>query len=250
MVQLTVFHYIHKDSVLHQLDARIKMVCLLFFSMTVSVASSKEDFLVLTVVFVGSLLFSKIPIGTVLKELKYFALLIILVFAVHAYTIPGTPIDGLSGATREGIISGATFGWRLLLIIVLCVILTGTTTLSMVRNAVEWFLRPIPFIPESRVATMINLVFVLIPLIFDQAADMASAQKARFVEGRKNPIKRIRFLVYPLLTRTFLRADELVLAMEARCYSEKRTRAVFKTTGKDWFVMALCLLISLEVLLY
>ena len=249
MVQLTVFHYIHKNSVLHQMDGRIKLVCLLIISMTVSFASTKADFTLLTMVLLGALFLSQLPILAVVKELKYFAFLILLVFVVNSFSIPGTPIDLIPGITWEGVISGITFGWRLLLVIIICIILTGTTSLSLLRNAVEWFLRPIPFIPESRVATMINLVFVLIPLIFDQAAEMISAQKARYVEGRKNPIKRILFLVYPLLTQTFLRADELVLAMEARCYSEQRTRAIFKATMKDWLVLLFTMLISIKVIL-
>jgi energy-coupling factor transporter transmembrane protein EcfT len=84
---------------------------------------------------------------------------------------------------------------------------------------------------------MFSLTFVLIPLIFDQASEILDAQKARCIEGRKNPIQRMTFLAYPLLLHTFIRADEIVYAMESRCYSEDRTPVVFKTTSIDWLML-------------
>lgn len=86
---------------------------------------------------------------------------------------------------------------------------------------------PVPFIPEVQVATMINLTFLLIPVIFDNYSEMMSAQKSRCIQLRKNPIKRVNFIVFPLLSRTLRRADEIVYAMESRCYCEERTRAIF-----------------------
>ena len=68
-----------------------------------------------------------------------------------------------------------------------------------------------------------------------------NAQKSRCVELRKNPVKRVGFLAIPLLSRALGRADEIVYAMESRCYSEQRTRALFKTNKIDWLVFALCL---------
>lgn len=249
MAQLSVFHYMYKNSVLHRMDCRIKLACMVILSVTTSFASTGADFGILTVVFAAALLISKLPVTALLRELRFFAFLIILVFVVHSFSIPGQPVPNapVPGLTVEGVTSGLAFAQRLLLILVLCVILTGTTALSALRNAVEWFLRPVPFIPEARVATMINLVFVLVPLIFDQASEMMSAQKARCVEKRKNPIKRITFLVFPLLFKTLKRADELVLAMEARCYSENRTKTVFKTTAGDWGILIFSIMVSLAV---
>lgn len=55
----------------------------------------------------------------------------------------------------------------------------------IIKNVIEWFLAPIPFVPEARVAAMFSLTFVLIPLIFDQASEMREAQKARCIDERK-----------------------------------------------------------------
>jgi energy-coupling factor transporter transmembrane protein EcfT len=249
MAELTIFHYLHKNSVLHKMDGRIKLICMILFSISASFASSKSDFTILTIVLLATLFIAQLPITTLLKELKFFSFLIILVIVVHSFSIPGSPIPNfpVPGLTIEGITSGLVFAWRLILIIIICIIFTGTTPLLLLRNVIEWFLRPVPLIPASRVAIMINLTFALIPLIFDQASEMLNAQKARCIEGRKNPVKRIMFTAFPLLVQTFRRTDELILAMEARCYSEDRTKAVFATTISDWFILTFSIVVAVIV---
>ena len=70
---------------------------------------------------------------------------------------------------------------------------------------------------------MIGLIIRFLPYILDQAKATADAQRARGVENRKNPIYRLIKFVVPLVRRTFENADNLAVAMEARCYSENRT---------------------------
>jgi biotin transport system permease protein len=128
--------------------------------------------------------------------------------------------------------------------------MTGTTSLITLRNVVEWYLRPLPFVPASRIAMMINLTFVFIPVIFDTVSEMLNAQKSRCVENRKNPLRRVMLIAYPLLFQTFRRTEEIILAMEARCYSEDRTRAVFAATIKDWFILGVTILFLTAVLFF
>lgn len=239
MAELNILHYMPGKSIIHRMDGRIKLLCMILFSIAASAAIRTLALVILSLVFLTALFGAKLPIKKLFTELKYFLFLIILVFIVHAFSIPGTPIIHLPllNPTREGLLSGLFFGWRIILLITISMILTATTTLSTLKNAIEWLLRPIPFIPETKIATMISLTFTLMPLIFDQASEILDAQKARCIAGRKNPVARIVFLVFPLLLQTFRRADEMVGAMESRCYSEKRTPAEFRTTFKDWMVL-------------
>lgn len=239
MAELNIFHYIPQKSIIHEMDGRIKLICMILFTIAAGIAARIFDFTILTSVLVITLIGSGLPITKLFIEIRYFLFLIGIVIVVHSFSIPGTPIPNLPihGLSMEGLRSGLLFGWRLILIILISTILVGTTPLSLLKSVIEWFLRPIPFIQEARVATMFSLTFVLIPLIFDQASEMQEAQKARCIEGRKNPIIRIKFLIFPLLLHTFMRADEMVLAMESRCYSEIRTKAVFKTNINDWLLL-------------
>lgn len=227
MAEITFFHYVHRNTALHRMDGRLKVLCMLLLVTAVSLATSWYHYFMLMCVIVTSLLVSKLPLITMLKKMKILIIMIIIVL----------------------VISGFYFAGRLGLMILISTIMASTTSLSTIKNAIEWYLRPIPFVPEVKVAMMMNLVFVLIPVIFDNHTEMVNAQKARGIELNKNPIIRIKLTVIPLLVRTFRRADELVYAMEARCYSEVRTRAVFETNKIDWLLLLLCIAILVFVTL-
>lgn len=251
MAQVTFFYYIHQNTVLHRMDGRLKLLCMVLLSLAVSFASALHHYLLLSGVIVIALLIARLPIIALLKDMQFFAVIIIIVLVADAFNITGDPIPGcpIAGISVQGLVEGLRFAGRLILILLVCMIMTGTTSLLTFRNVIEWYLRPIPFIPAARIATMINLTFVLIPVIFDSYAEMMHAQKSRCVQLRKNPIKRISYIVFPLLSRTLQRTDEMVFAMEARCYSEVRTRPIFKTARKDWLMCAICLTVLLFVVL-
>ena len=249
MAELNIFHYFPGQSWLHQADGRVKLACMIVYALTATLAAGDWRLLVLTLGLAAALLGSGLPVARLVSEIRYFLFFLIVIMVFHTWSVPGNPIPHLPipGATWEGLASGLRFGWRILLIIGICVVLTGTTTLTTLKHGVEWFLRPVPFIREARVATMFSLTFVLLPLIFDQAAEISAAQKARGIENRKNPIRRIGSLALPLLMQTFRRADEMAFAMESRCYSEDRTPADFKTSTKDWLLLVFTGLVCLPV---
>jgi len=94
---------------------------------------------------------------------------------------------------------------------------------------------------------MMGLILRFVPVIFDQAAETVEAQKARCVQNRKNPVYRLIKLGFPLMRRTFERADDLVAAMEARGFTENRTDPALVSHPRDWITLiavgSLCILI-------
>lgn len=248
---MTFLRYLHKDTVLHRMDARLKLVCILLLSSAAGFASEWQHYLVSLFVLIFALFIARLPFTALLKDMKFFGLIILLVIVVDVFKITGAPIPNSPppSISIQGASTGLRFAGRLIIIIMVCTVMTGTTPLMTFKNVIEWYLRPIPFIPEARIATMINLTFMLIPVIFNNLMEMLNAQKSRCIELRKNPIKRINFIVFPLLSRTLRRTEEIVYAMEARCYSEVRTRAIFKSKKIDWLILAICLSVFLFVAL-
>ena len=129
------------------------------------------------------------------------------------------------------------------------VTVSSTCLPSEIRSAVEWFLRPLPWVPEKRIAVMLSLVVRFIPSILNQARETADAQRARGVERRKNPIYRLTTLVIPMLRRILQDADNLVIAMTARCYSENRTGPEFSPDRKSWGLLIAVILLCARVVL-
>jgi energy-coupling factor transporter transmembrane protein EcfT len=113
-----------------------------------------------------------------------------------------------------------------------------TTRPADLKSAAQWFLKPVPLIPEKRVALMISLCLRFFPLILAQAGQTADAVNARCGGYRKNPVRSIRFLTLPLLKKTVMAADHLDLAMTARCYTENRTDPEFESSGKERLALA------------
>ena len=225
---MTAFQYIHKTTWLHQLDGRSKLLSLILLTASVSMANKWEHFLLLTCLLVVALIFSMLPMMRIIKELKWLGVLVVMIF----------------------FISGWELAIQLSLMVLVSALMVGTTTSSTINHSIAWYLRPIPFIPEVRIATMIHLIFVLIPMILSRYQEMKHAQQSRCIDLRKNPIKRLKFITYPLLNRMLKSADELVLAMEARCYSELRTPMIFKPGKGTLSVVFICFATLLFVLLF
>ncbi len=245
MAAINIFHYLPGNSVIHRIDTRIKLVCMIMLSITTSLMGRVWDYLFLTIILLLFFWLSGMPVPRLLKELKYFHLLILMIIGIQAFSLPPAPgaFIPIPGFTLAGLKSGLLLGWRLVVIVIICLLFTGTTQISSLRRAVEWFLHFIPGLPAARIGTMFSLTFVIIPLIFDRAAEISDAQKARCVSGRKNPWQRISFMVFPLLRRTFEQADEMAMAMESRCYSEVYRKTAMKTSGYDWMALGFTALV-------
>jgi energy-coupling factor transporter transmembrane protein EcfT len=250
MAELTSFSFRSGTSLLHQLDVRCKMVLLVFFSM----ACMHAGFLALgvfTPLVIYLIINACLPLKSVFKEIRYFFVLLAGVFAARVLTASGAPILTFYFVTlsRHGIYDATLVCWRLLLIVLLGLLLVATTRSSQIKVAVEWFLRPVPFFSGRRTATMLSLIMRFVPVILNQARQTAEAQKARAVENRKNPIYRLKYLGIPLLRRAFEDADKLVVAMEARCFSDRRTDPRLAAGLKDWITLSagslFCILIIL-----
>lgn len=235
MAELTSFGYQAGRSLLHGLDARFKLLFLVLISLT-SLKAGLWALLFLCGGLWWILSDARLPLVAVLRELRYFLFLLIVVFAARALATPGEAVftSALITITREGLVDGVLVCWRLLLIVLLGLLLTATTRPAEIRAAVEWILRPIPAVPAKRIGTMMGLIMRFIPVILNQIKETAEAQRARGVENRKNPVYRLTKLGIPLIRRTFENADRLIVAMESRCYSENRTGPELMSTRRDW----------------
>ena len=170
------------------------------------------------------------------SELRWVFFLLALVFIARVFSTDGTPLAGLGpvAVTREGLREGTLVCLRLVLVFIVGAAFIATTRSAEIKAGVEWFLKPVPWVPAERVATMLSLVARFMPVILEQAAKTSDAQRARAGENRRNPIRRLTAFGIPLMRRTFETADNLAVAMEARCYSETRTDPDLTTGRKDW----------------
>jgi energy-coupling factor transporter transmembrane protein EcfT len=251
MAELTCFGYSAGDSLLHRIDARFKIISIIFLSL-VNLNVYFRGLGLLTIILLSVILYARLPLASGFRELRYFFILLLLIFVTRLLSTDGTPVINLKYFTisMQGITNGILVCWRLALIVILGFAFISTTRPSAIKAAVQWFLKPVPFIPETKVAVMMGLILRFVPVILDQARETAEAQKARAVENRKNPVYRLTKFGFPLIRRIFERADDLVAAMEARAYTEHRTDPELTADKKDWVALMVvcCLCVSLTII--
>ena len=234
MDQLTSFTYQPGTSLLHMLDVRCKIISLCLLSLSII----KADFISLALIntiITALVINAGIKPVVIFRDLKYFFILLVFVFAARALTTDGTPliIFFTISITKQGTIIGARICWRFFIIMLLGMVFTKTTKPSSVKEAVQWFLSPVPLIPEKRVSIMISLFLRFMPFLIKQTKQISNAQKSRCADLQPNPIKKTVRLCVPLFKKTFQSADRLAMAMEARCYSEDRTDPKFIKSGHE-----------------
>ena len=235
---MTVFSFRTGRSLIHRMDVRFKLFFLIMISMT-SLQTGVIGLVGLTLAFTGLVFYLRIRFFPLIRAVRYFLLLLAVIFAARVLSAAGEPVGQVSGIAglREGVYQGAQVCLRLWLLVLLGLSFIATSRPSEIRSAVAWCLKPVPWVNGGRVATMLSLVIRFIPLIFDQAAKTGDAQRARGIENRKNPFYRLKKFALPFMRRTFEDADRLAVAMEARCYSEERTGHAFSAQRLDWLAL-------------
>ena len=249
MADLTVFSFQSDGSLLHRLDVRFKIFFLIFISL-ISLRGGFLGLSILTGLITVLVIHSRLPVRSACREFRIFLLFLLLILIVRMLTTPGSVLVEWQFLTvsRSGLISGIRVCWRLFIIVLLGFLFVYSTRSSDIKAAAEWYLKPFGFIPAKQVAMMMGLIVRFIPVILNQAKETAAAQRARCMENRKNPYYRLKWLGLPLIRRTFEQADRLIVAMEARCYSENRTDPVLRSTRKDWIALLTLIAVGFWIL--
>jgi len=247
-----LFHYKPGSTILHKLDMRIKLaLCVLFGFLILN--GNILTLCLISALIVTAFIILTIPLSFFLRELKGFFIFLFFILIICSLTTPGEIILGLKlnsfyfGFTLKGIINGVLFSWRFLLIILFGCFLTITSSFDDIRASVLWLVKPFPFVNAKIVSTMVGLVLRFVPEILDMTGEISIAHRARCVNSRRNPFIRIFSFCRNLMYRTFLRADEITFAMQARCFSFETSDAESEELNKiqleSWLFLILAIII-------
>jgi energy-coupling factor transport system permease protein len=182
------------------------------------------------------ILISSIPFSFFLRGLKPILFLILFTVVIQLFMTKGAPLLTLGPliVTKEGAIAAAFIFLRLVLLVFASSILTLTTSPIGLTNALEYLLRPFKAIgvPASEISMMMTIALRFIPTILEETDRLIKAQTARGVNFEKgNLFKRLQHLIpilVPLFVSAFRRADDLAIAMEARCFQVGKKRTHLK----------------------
>lgn len=232
---ITIGQYYPAKSVIHKLDPRVKIVCTLLFLISLFVQKSILGYLVATLFLGGIIWASKVPLKFILKGLKpiMFLFLITVLFNLFLTRGGATLVHvWIFHITETGLQTAVYMAIRLMYLIMGSSIMTFTTTPNSLTDAIEKLLHPLNKIkvPVHEVAMMMSIALRFIPILLEETDKIMKAQIARGADlDSGNIMQRARAMIpilVPLFVSAFRRANDLAMAMEARCYhgGEGRTK--------------------------
>lgn len=223
---ITLGQFFPGQSILHRLDPRTKIILLFALMILIFTAQTWETYFALTILTAWLIFLSKVPPLTVFKSVKPLSWLILFTLLIHFVSHDGEILAKfyVFKVTAEGIFYGVKISLRLVLLIILASLLTFTTSPLNLTDATEKLLSPLKKIgvPSHELAMMMTIAIRFVPTLLEETDKIIKAQKSRGLDFNSGGlIKRLRSMVpilVPLFLSTFRRADDLALAMEARCY--------------------------------
>ncbi len=231
---ITLGQYYPADSVIHRLDPRVKLVVTLAFIVSLFVVNNVFGYILAAVFLIFWIGLSRVPLCFMLRGMRAVFFLLLLTVVFNLFLTPGEILwsFGMLTVTKEGIRIACMMAVRLVFLIIGSSVMTFTTTPTRLTDAMEALMAPVNRIrcPVHEIAMMMSIALRFIPILMEETDKIMKAQMAMGADFESgNVIRRAKNLVpllVPLFISAFRRANDLAMAMEARCYhgGEGRTR--------------------------
>lgn len=242
---VTVGQYIPTGSPIHRLDPRAKLVAAGCLVLAVAFSRSILQVGVTLLLIVGIATLSRISFGYLSRSIRLalpiLALIFILQILFRGWEEPAGQIYfqwGWIRITHYSVQLMALGILRVVGLLFLFSLLTMTSTITELTHGVERLLAPFRrFGVPSHELALINMIALrFVPTFAQEMEQIMKAQASRGADiGGRNfwrPDKAARAylpLIVPLFISAFRRSEELVYAMEARCYIGGDGRTKFVT---------------------
>lgn len=231
---ITLGQYYPGDSVIHRLDPRVKIIGTMVYIVALFVVHTFVGFAIAFVALAAVIAVSKVPVKFILRGLKPIFFIILFTFVLNMFMYNGEVMVkiGFLQITREGLYTAFFMATRLILLIIGSSLLTLATRPMSLTDGIESLLKPFSKIglPAHELAMMMTIALRFIPTLLEETDKIMKAQQARGADFETgNIFKRARHLIpilIPLFISAFRIAQDMAMAMEARCYrgGDNRTR--------------------------
>lgn len=259
MPDITLGQFVPKDSPVHRLDPRTKIIgMILYVTAVLLIKSVLWAFAIPAVFVIFVTLLSKVPLGYLWKAIKPLRWVLLMMFVLQILMVHGAEDTvWLSWwkivITKESVLNALFISLRLVLLVTGTSLMTLTTSPLALTDGLERLLAPLKVIkfPAHELALMMSIALRMIPVLMEETERVRKAQLSRGADFESgNILRRAKAMIpilIPLFVSAFRRADELAMAMESRCYhgGEGRTKLhVLRCTLADLWAF-LCLLIPI-----
>lgn len=250
MKNVSLGRYVPMNSFVHKADPRIKFFALIVFMVLIFLrfANPMMDFAmygIYAIIIFLLLKLAKLRVIPIFKQLKSLWFMMIFLLIINLFTFQGSAGNVLFKIGNFAIIDNAIYQTlyifiRLVLMIALTSLLTGTTKPLDLTYAIEWYMAPLKVVkfPVHEIAMTISIALRFIPTLLDETGRIMRAQESRGVDfkGGKlaEKLRAVVALIVPLFVSALQRSDELANAMIARGYDPRAKRTRYRLLYFSW----------------
>jgi len=240
------------DSMMHRLDALVKLICFLLLLLAILTTDTPAGYMAMLLFTTAAAYLARIDSKRAMSSIRQFWwLLALVVLSNFAFYSPEETFGAwwVFTPSVRGLYKGISIALRVVMIIVISGTLLSTTSSLKLLEALETMLSPLIKIgiPAGRLVTVLRLSTRLLPSLFDDAEFIRRSQKARGVnfvsKGFFSKAETAMPLVLPLLINAFRRADDLSMVMECRGFRPGQnafSAAKPAFAAGDWAAILVC----------
>lgn len=248
---ITLGQYYQTESIIHKMDPRVKLGGTLLYIISLFLFKNFIGYLIAALFLTVVIRLSKVPFKYMVKGMKAILMLLMITVIFNLFLTPGEELVSFwkLTITVEGVRVAVFMAIRLTFLIIGSSLMTLTTTPNNLTDGMEKIMRPLRVlkVPVHEVAMMMSIALRFIPILLEETDKIMKAQIARGADFESgNLLKRAKAMVpllVPLFISAFRRANDLAMAMEARCYQggEGRTKMKPLIYKKRDYIAYLCL---------
>lgn len=255
---ITIGQYVPGESFIHKLDPRIKILLSIIYIIDLFLVNNFKGYIFIIGFTLVAIIISKVPFTYIYKGLKPIFILLIITALLNIFMTGGAQGEvplwqwKFLRVYKQGLVLAAFMIIRLVFLIIGTSLLTLTTSPIELTDGLEKLLNPFKKIglPAHELAMMMTIALRFIPTLMDETDKIMKAQMARGADFETGNLfsraKNLIPLLVPLFISSFRRADELAMAMEARCYrgGDGRTRMkILKLENRDFIAVTIITLL-------
>ena len=258
---ITLGQYYQTESVIHRLDPRVKLAGTVLYIVSLFLFDNIFGYLCAGIFLALIIRLSNVPFKFMVKGMRSILILLLITVIFNLFLTPGEVLFTVwkLEITKEGLETAIYMGIRLTLLIIGSSVMTLTTTPNNLTDGMEKAMSPLKVfkLPVHEIAMMMSIALRFIPILMEETDKIMKAQIARGADFESgNLFKKAKAMVpllVPLFISAFRRANDLAMAMEARCYrgGDGRTKMkpliYKKRDGMAYLTLVLYLVLSILV---
>lgn len=245
---------------LQELDPRAKMVTFVLAMVTAFCISKPLQLCLGLLVTAALFAAARFPIRRILTSTRIFLILIVLTSLLNLFiTRTGNVLVDVGPLllTDDGLWVAILYSCRFLIIILLGALLVETTTPTQITDALESLIKPLQCfgIHTNEIALVMSLALRFIPTLSQETHAIIKAQTARGGSIETGSlVQRLRAAVaiaVPVFASALRHADNLSMALDARCYEGGRNRSHYRLLSfnrQDYIFIGLMVLYVLSLI--